>query len=83
MLLDNFEHVAAGLDTVGALLPACPLLRLIVTSRSMLHVSGEHTFVVPALPAPEQSSVFLMDFTRYAAVTLFVERTRQSGPNSS
>ena len=53
-MLDNFEQVLAAASRVAALLPACPRLKVLVTSRAALHVSGEHEFAVPplALPGP-------------------------------
>jgi predicted ATPase len=40
-LLDNFEQVAAA-PLLTDLLGSCPGLKLLVTSRAPLHVSGEH-----------------------------------------
>ena len=49
LVLDNFEHVAAAAPEVAALRAACPGLRLLVTSRVVLHVQGEQVFPVPPL----------------------------------
>jgi len=49
LILDNFEHVLDAGPLVAGLLSTCPALSVLVTSRSVLHLSGEHTFDVPPL----------------------------------
>ncbi len=60
LVLDNFEHLAVPVAgaMVAELLEACPGLKVLVTSRTLLHLSGEHVFAVPplGLPPVEQSS---------------------------
>jgi predicted ATPase len=75
LLLDNFEHLLAAAVLVGELLEACAPLKVLVTSRAVLHVYGEYEYLVPplALPAPEQFSS-LEVLAGNPAVTLFVER---------
>ncbi|MCA9863413.1 MAG: AAA family ATPase, partial [Thermomicrobiales bacterium] len=46
LVLDNFEHVAAAAPLVGHLLAACPGLKVLATSRTLLRVDGEHTLPV-------------------------------------
>jgi predicted ATPase/DNA-binding SARP family transcriptional activator/Tfp pilus assembly protein PilF len=77
VVLDNFEHVLAAADVVSELLEACEGLRILITSREPLRLSGEQLFVVGplALPAPEQRPDPLT-ILRSAAVRLFVERCR-------
>ena len=52
LVLDNFEHVVDGAPQVGALLAACPRLKVLVTSRAVLRVYGEHEYAVPPLALP-------------------------------
>ena len=66
LLLDNFEHLLPAATELAELLAACPKLRLLVTSREPLHLSGEHEYVV--LPLREAD-----------AVSLFHERMRAAG----
>jgi predicted ATPase/DNA-binding NarL/FixJ family response regulator len=46
LLLDNFEHVLEAAPQIIELLSACARLKILVTSRSDLHVSGEHLYPV-------------------------------------
>jgi predicted ATPase len=63
LLLDNFEQVVEAAPELAQLLEACPHLRLLVTSRELLRISGEVEYPVPPLAEPE-------------AVELFCERSR-------
>jgi len=53
LLLDNFEQVVQGAPQLASLLASCPRLRLLVTSRAALHLSGEHEFPVSPLAVPD------------------------------
>src|SRR6202040_2834109 len=52
LLLDNFEQVLTAASQVADLLLACPKLKIIVTSRFVLHLRGEQEFAVPPLVVP-------------------------------
>jgi predicted ATPase/DNA-binding CsgD family transcriptional regulator len=75
LVLDNFEQVlAAGPDLVP-LLADCPALKLLVTSRAALRISGEHEFTVPPLPLPVEDETWTFEqIAASDAVRLFVER---------
>jgi predicted ATPase/DNA-binding NarL/FixJ family response regulator len=53
LVLDNFEHLLPACEFVQELLAGSIRLRILVTSRSPLHLSGEQEFAVPALGVPE------------------------------
>ncbi len=53
LVLDNFEHLLSAGEFVQELLAGSTQLRILVTSRSPLHLSGEQEFPVPALGVPE------------------------------
>ena len=59
VLLDNFEHVVEAAAGVAELLAACPTLRVIVTSREPLHVSGEQEYGVPPFAHEEAVRFFI------------------------
>jgi predicted ATPase len=54
LVLDNFEQVTAAAPLLGELLAAAPYLKILVTSRVVLRVAGEHLFPVPPLALPPQ-----------------------------
>jgi len=49
LILDNFEQIAAAAPLLSDLLTSAAQLEVIVTSRSVLQVRGEHQFVVQPL----------------------------------
>jgi predicted ATPase/class 3 adenylate cyclase len=67
LLLDNFEHVLAAAPLVSELVAAAPRVKVLVTSRSPLRLSGEHELPVPPL-------------TEEDALELLVERARAVRP---
>jgi predicted ATPase/class 3 adenylate cyclase len=52
LVLDNFEQVVEAGPLIADILRAAPGLKVVVTSRAALRVSGEHEFPVPGLPVP-------------------------------
>src|SRR5439155_8691600 len=83
LVLDNCEHVIGEAATLaGALLGACPELRILATSRQALGVDGEAAWPVPPLsmPPPRQESG-ADELTAYEAVRLFVERATSTQPS--
>ncbi|HEY2936523.1 MAG TPA: tetratricopeptide repeat protein [Gaiellaceae bacterium] len=58
LLLDNAEHLVAAAPELALLLAGCPYLRLLVTSRSPLRLSGEYEYAVPPLPEDPAVELF-------------------------
>jgi predicted ATPase len=82
LLLDNFEQVASAALQVAELLAACPKLKVLVTSRVMLHVRAEHEFAVPPLSVPNPKRLpDLLDLSQYEAVQLFIARALAVKPD--
>jgi predicted ATPase len=82
LVLDNFEHVAEAAGGVGMMLEDTPEVRVLATSRAVLHVYGEHQFPVPPLPLPDLAAT--IDASRLGkndAVALFVARARAVDPS--
>jgi predicted ATPase len=52
LLLDNFEQVTAAAPLMADLLAAAAGLVVLVTSRTVLRLSGEHELPVEPLPTP-------------------------------
>ena len=82
LVLDNFEQIVSAAEQVAALLTACPKLKIVVTSREVLHVRAEHEFAVPplALPDPERLPDPVV-LSQYEAVALFIERAQAVKPD--
>jgi non-specific serine/threonine protein kinase len=74
LVLDNFEQVANGAEVLPPLVAACPEVRVLVTSRVALRVSGEQQFPLAPLPLPGASR-------DDPAVALFVDRARAADPS--
>jgi len=82
LLLDNFEQVVSAAVQVVDLLSTCPDLKVLVTSREVLHVQAEHEFPVPPLPLPDPKSLpDLATLSHNAAVALFIQRAQAVKPD--
>jgi len=91
LVLDNYEHLLAAASVVTDFLGACPALRVLVTSRARLHLSGEHDMPVLPLPVPDVTTwpacrgtplpgSTVDDLGATAAVRLFVDRAVAVNP---
>jgi DNA-binding NtrC family response regulator/predicted ATPase len=81
LILDNSEHlIDACAALIETLVRACPLLRVLATSRERLNIPGESMFRVPPLALPDDTARGVGDLARSEAVRLFVERARLVDP---
>jgi predicted ATPase/class 3 adenylate cyclase len=77
LLLDNFEQVGAAASVVADLLAAAPRLKVLVSSREVLHLYGEREYAVPPLALPERTPLPSVErLTQNEAVRLFIERAQ-------
>jgi excisionase family DNA binding protein len=77
LLLDNFEHILPAAPLVTDLLATCHRLKMLVTSRTALHVYGEHNLRVPTFPLPDPTQVPVVgELASNEAVRLFTTRAR-------
>jgi predicted ATPase len=82
LLLDNFEQVIAAAALVAELLAECGALKILVTSREALRVSGEREYSVPPLALPDLAQLPSLDsLSQYAAVELFLKRAQAVKPD--
>jgi non-specific serine/threonine protein kinase len=82
LVLDNFEHVRAAAPDVSTLLGGGAGLKLLVTSRTPLHVRWEHEVPIPPLALPDlHATLGVAGLERSPAVALFLERARASRPD--
>jgi predicted ATPase/DNA-binding CsgD family transcriptional regulator len=81
IVLDNFEHLLAGAPVVTQLLQETSALRILVTSRSSLRISGEQECPVPPLALPSPASSSTPDsVARCESVRLFAARAAAATP---
>jgi predicted ATPase/class 3 adenylate cyclase/Tfp pilus assembly protein PilF len=59
LLLDNFEHLLAAVDEVSSLLSDAPNVKVLVTSRVRLRISGEQEYPLDPLKSDEAVEFFL------------------------
>ncbi len=77
LILDNFEQVVTAAALIEDLLTACPLLKIVVTSRAVLHLRAEYEYPVAPLTLPDlKQSPAGEDFVNSAAIALFVQRAQ-------
>jgi predicted ATPase len=82
LVLHNFEQVVAAATEVGQLLAGAPGLKVLVTSRVPLRLSGEHKFPVPPLGLPDPSHPATPGgLSHCEAVALFIQRAEAARPD--
>ena len=77
LVLDNLEQVVAVAPELDHLLTACPVVRILTTSRAVLRLRAEReypvaTLSIPAFPAPPS----IAEASLLPAVQLFVDRAQ-------
>lgn len=68
LVIDNFEHVIDSAPLVARLLDGVPRLRLLVTSRAPLRLTGEHEFPLDPLPLDSDLGAFELFAQRATSV---------------
>lgn len=87
LLIDNFEHLLPSAPQLMPLLLAVPGLAMLITSRTILHLSGEYAFVVPPLDLPPAGDLRHSDAERleslggYSAIAMFVACAQSTVPS--
>jgi predicted ATPase/class 3 adenylate cyclase len=77
LVLDNFEHLIGAVPVVGELIAAVPKLDILVTSREVLQISGEHVYPVPPLGLPGENDIATVDsLAEFESLRLYVERAK-------
>jgi len=84
LLLDNFEQVISAAEIVAELLGSCPMLTILITSRSPLRIRGEYEFQVLPLPIPVlKRRPSINSLMENSSVALFVQRAQSVRPSFS
>src|SRR5215211_5106127 len=80
LILDNFEQVVAAAPLLSDVLVACPRLKILVTSREILRLTGERDFPLDPLDLPRPGDTSPSEIEQASAVALFVQRARAANP---
>jgi predicted ATPase/class 3 adenylate cyclase len=82
LVLDNFEQIAPAAPLIAELVAACAHVKVLVTSRQVLHLRGEKEFPVSPLALPDLAQVSsAAALSQYAAVALFIQRAQDLKPD--
>lgn len=82
LVLDNFEQVVTAAPQVADIASACQMIKMLVTSREALRISGEREFPVPSLALPDLKHLPSLEvLLECGAVSLFVDRAHAAKPD--
>ena len=82
LVMDNFEQVVGAARDVAEILRECSRVKVIVTTRIVLRISGEQEYPVPPLTLPVATAApDVGELAKAEAVQLFVERARWARPD--
>jgi non-specific serine/threonine protein kinase len=82
LILDNCEHLLAASPTISELLATAPWLTVLVTSRVVLHIAGEHELALPLLDLPNLANLPPpKQLAEYSAIKLFLARVAAIKPD--
>ena len=76
LILDQLEHLMAGVDLISRILGDSAHTKVLATSRERLNLQEEWVYQLQGLSTPEK--ITPSDLTSYGAVQLFAERGRQA-----
>lgn len=77
LILDTFEHVINAAPQIAKILETAPLLKVIITSRELLHIYVERHRTVPPLALPNLKPLpSVEELGKCAAIDLFVQRAQ-------
>lgn len=79
LVLDNFEHLLDGAPLVTGIIQAAPHVKVLVTSREKLNLTGETVFALSGLDFPNWETP--EDALEYDAVKLFLQSAHRARPN--
>ncbi len=82
LILDNVEHLLAGVPLLADVLSVAPSVQLLATSRERLQLVEEQVFSLVGLLRPAETAVPPPDIlATYPAAALFLDRARHADAN--
>ncbi len=76
LVMDNFEHVLAGVDMVTDILRQAPQVHILCTSRERLNLSSEAVYLLSGLDYPADLHLPGEEASQFDAVQLLLGRAR-------
>ncbi len=80
LVIDNFEHLIEAAPVLSALLAKAPQLKILSTSREVLHLQGEFEFAVSPLHLPSRPTEHQQPIAEVESVQLFIQQARAVQP---
>ena len=81
LVLDNLEQLAGAASLATDLLEAAPKLKLLISSRIVLRMRGEHEFPVAPLEVPDPFNLPALEQLRQnESIQLFIQRAEAANP---
>jgi len=80
LIMDNFEHLAEGAGVIADILNTAAKVKILVTSRELLNLSGEWVIQIEGLKVPEGEKI---DIEGYSGVQLFLYNAKRINANIS
>ena len=78
LILDNFEQIIEANDFISELIGHCKGIKILVTSRTPLHIRGEQIYQLPYLALPsEEVDIHGTEVAKIPAVALFITRAKE------
>lgn len=82
LIVDNFEHLIDGAPQISILLASAPQVKLLITSREILHIRGEVEFAIPPLYLPQRQQIDSQTaLNEVESVQLFLQQARTVRPD--
>jgi predicted ATPase len=82
LFLDNFEQVIEASDIIMEIISNCPRVKILVTSRIILHIKAEIEFPLNSLSLPEEEDMPEPDeLMKFPSVQLFADRAKSIDKN--
>jgi non-specific serine/threonine protein kinase len=82
LVLDNAEHLISSCRSLASyLLPACPDLTILATSRRPITLPQERLYPLAPLAAPDPEATDFAEIAANESVKLFVARARERSPS--
>lgn len=76
LVLDNAEHLLAGIELFGEILEGAPGVKLLVTSRERLYLQSEWVFEIQGLPVPPEDQITQAE--QYSSFALFLQAAQRA-----